>query len=410
MAQQVQEGREMRLGFHYHIPAQRRDGAIWMPGYQARFLDSLANQCEEVVCFLHEPRDAEKILMDTPLTSTNIRLVACGSHDKAPLRLLRGGRYVRPLVGEFGDLDCLLLRGPSPLLPAFARAAGTKPVALLLVGSYVEGIESLRGPAWRRMLVGALARWNQRQQDRIARNTLVLVNSRQLLRAYEGRTAGLDEVRTTTLSEEDFFQRDDTCLGRPVRMLYCGRFDQAKGLADMVEAMALLVREGRDVVLDMVGWEDGNTGAWKEAEEAAEGLGVPDRLFNHGRKAVGPELFAHYRSSDIFLIASRSHFEGFPRVLWEAMANSMPVVATAVGSIPDFLEDGNEALLVAPRDPSALAGAVRRILDDGDLRRRLIIRGREVACGVTLDRGAAKLMGAIRGYLAEKHDERVDAG
>ena len=56
--------------------------------------------------------------------------------------------------------------------------------------------------------------------------------------------------------------------------------------------------------------------------------------------------------------------EGSPLALLEYMAGAAPVVASAVGGIPEILEDGVSGLLVAPSNPSALAGALQRALDD----------------------------------------------
>jgi len=72
----------MRLGFHYHVPAYLDNGGqVRMPGYQGRFLDALAAQVEEVICFLHSPRMEELQQMDYVVKSGNVRLVnqaGCG--------------------------------------------------------------------------------------------------------------------------------------------------------------------------------------------------------------------------------------------------------------------------------------------------------------------------------------------
>jgi glycosyltransferase involved in cell wall biosynthesis len=88
------------------------------------------------------------------------------------------------------------------------------------------------------------------------------------------------------------------------------------------------------------------------------------------RQDVWPALAA----SDIVCLPSKS--EGMPNVLLEAMAMGRPVVATAVGGIPEAVIDGQTGLLVAPADPRGLADALRRLIDDRELARRLGEAGR----------------------------------
>jgi glycosyltransferase involved in cell wall biosynthesis len=84
-----------------------------------------------------------------------------------------------------------------------------------------------------------------------------------------------------------------------------------------------------------------------------------------------------HRSS---LLALSSRREGLPNVVLEAMACGLPVVATAVGGLPEVVEHGRTGLLVPPGDPSALAAAMAYLLQDqearvtcGDNGRRLIL-------------------------------------
>jgi glycosyltransferase involved in cell wall biosynthesis len=73
-----------------------------------------------------------------------------------------------------------------------------------------------------------------------------------------------------------------------------------------------------------------------------------------------------------------THLDAFPTALLEAMAAGVPIVATAVGGIPEIVEPGTSGVLVAsPPDPTAIAGALAPLLEDEQLRRRLGERGRE---------------------------------
>ena len=86
------------------------------------------------------------------------------------------------------------------------------------------------------------------------------------------------------------------------------------------------------------------------------------------------------RVGDVYAAADAvinpAHFnEPFGRVAFEALVAGRPVVASAVGAIPEVLRDGRDALLVPPDDPEALGEAVVRLTEDGDLRDRLVAEG-----------------------------------
>jgi glycosyltransferase involved in cell wall biosynthesis len=106
---------------------------------------------------------------------------------------------------------------------------------------------------------------------------------------------------------------------------------------------------------------------------------------------VGEERQRVMDAATIFILSSSS--EGLPIALLEAMSAGMGIVATEVGGVPDLVEDGVEALLVAPEDPAALAAALGLLLADGELRERL---GR-----------AAQVRAGERGI--ERFAERIDA-
>jgi len=109
-------------------------------------------------------------------------------------------------------------------------------------------------------------------------------------------------------------------------------------------------------------------------EASARTAGVQDSVTFLGQRADIPELLA---CCDIFVLPSRA--EGLPNSMLEAMAAGLPIVATAVGGVPEVIEDGVNGLLVPPRDPVSLAGAILRILRDPEFAKRLAVAGRERA-------------------------------
>lgn len=187
---------ELRLGFHYHIPAVGRDGAIWMPGYLALFVDSIAKWLHHVTCFQHSPIGSEADRCDTPLGSPNVDLVSLGPHFSMPRRIVLGSSYRRRVLASTSRFDAFMIRGPSPLLPNLGHAIHGQgvPLALLLVGDYVRGVGGLHQPEWKKALVWMLAALNRRGQDLLAKKALVFVNNAELLREYQRRAARVVEI------------------------------------------------------------------------------------------------------------------------------------------------------------------------------------------------------------------------
>jgi glycosyltransferase involved in cell wall biosynthesis len=131
----------------------------------------------------------------------------------------------------------------------------------------------------------------------------------------------------------------------------------------------LSLEKGPDILLDALGllrdlpWRLSVAGLGSQRqhlEEQARRLGIDHRITWHGGVAGAAAL---YRAFDLFVLSSRT--EGTPMVLLEAMAAGVPVVATAVGGVPDVV-DSRHALVVPPEQPRVLAEAIRTALLDRD--------------------------------------------
>jgi glycosyltransferase involved in cell wall biosynthesis len=142
-----------------------------------------------------------------------------------------------------------------------------------------------------------------------------------------------------------------------------GRLCDVKGQRELIQALAH-VPEATAV---LVGADLEQGGAYqRQLEQTAEAVGVRDRVVFAGRRNDVGDVLAEL---DVFALPSWT--EGLPLVVLEAMARRRPVVATKVGGTPEVVVDGETGLLVPPRDPEALAAALRRLLEDAELRRRL---------------------------------------
>ena len=140
----------------------------------------------------------------------------------------------------------------------------------------------------------------------------------------------------------------------PVRLLTVAALVAKKGHADLLDALAELAGQ-REITLDLVGEGD----LRDELQERAGRLGLAAAVRFHGERPK-EEVADLMRRADLFVLPSL--FENLPCVLIEAMASGLPSVATAVGGVPDLLDDAS-GMVCPPHDPRALAAAISSALD-----------------------------------------------
>src|SRR5712692_247081 len=135
-----------------------------------------------------------------------------------------------------------------------------------------------------------------------------------------------------------------------------------KGQRHLVEAARLVVREIPDARFVILG-----------EGELREQLERQVREYHLEKHVLLPgfrtDVLGCIKGFDVFAMSSVT--EGLGTSLLDAMACSKPIVATSVGGIPEVVVDGDNGLLVAPRDHAAMAGAIVRLLTDAGLRRRM---------------------------------------
>jgi glycosyltransferase involved in cell wall biosynthesis len=389
----------MVLGFHYHSNFIQVGTQIKVPGYIGVFIDSLAEQVDELVLFLEEQTDTHSTEEDYVLSRSNITLVSLGAKSTFYHRLLKPKQKVSRVLAHADKLDAFLLRAPSPLAPHLFKQLKSKvPVYPMLVGNYVKGLKDLQQPFVRKLAIIVLTYYYQLLHNNMVRASNVFVNSGELLEDNKKRAKHITLVKTTTLSKDSFYTRVDTCQHSPIKLLYTGRINFQKGLRELIDAMNQL--KSYPLELHIVGWEEKGTFSYEDAlKQLADEKGLGEQLFFHGKKQIGHELNTYYKQADIYVIPS--YHEGFPRTIWEALAHSLPVIATKVGSIPYYLQNKEHALLIPPQQVKPLVDALKEILTNDSLRQHLITRGYELTQDITLDKQAQLLVNQIKNYNLE---------
>ncbi len=188
------------------------------------------------------------------------------------------------------------------------------------------------------------------------------------------------------------------------RVLAVGRLDGHKGFEYLIDAAGLLRDRRVEFQLDIVGGGH----LQRSLQDQIDRLGLGDLVTLLGPKAQ-EEVKEHYLNAKI--VAVSSLWEGLPNILMESLALGVPVVTTDVAGIPELVHDGEEGLLVPPKDPAALADGIERLLGDATLRKRLSKRGRaavEEEFGVQLnaDRILRQFLRHTQGY----GDDMIEGG
>jgi glycosyltransferase involved in cell wall biosynthesis len=150
----------------------------------------------------------------------------------------------------------------------------------------------------------------------------------------------------------------------PFELISVGRLAAVKGYPLLIDAVARLVDQGKDVRLTLVG--DGPERSY--LEEQSRRLGITSRIIFAGWKNQAA-LQKLYRNSDLCLLSSFA--EGVPVVLMEAMAAGVPCVAPRITGIPELIRHGIDGILVTPSDAEELAAAIAGLMDQPELRRQM---------------------------------------
>ena len=186
------------------------------------------------------------------------------------------------------------------------------------------------------------------------------------------------------LRDELGWRRDD------IVAIFVGRLATTKGTTELLQSIRTLIPANPSLRLVLVG--DG------PEKEAFTGL-AQDPTYTHRVNLLGelaPDSVPKYLQAADFLVFP-SYSEGMPQAVLEAMNCGLPVVATRVGGVPEAVLDGDNGVIIEPRDTTALTSAMQRLIEDDEFRVRAGQRSLEiVTTKFDPDTNAAKLATALK--------------
>ncbi|HNO78735.1 MAG TPA: glycosyltransferase [Phycisphaerae bacterium] len=304
-----------------------------------------------------------------------------------------------PLLKSYKELvdccDVVFARGTNPFSWYIHRCCAKKrrPISHWLVGNPLEllKMESRFGGFKDKLAImytyadEKMLMWMARKS-----NAALIVNGEELGKKWSRFNP--TTVVSSTISMAEYRERDDTCDGSEIRLLFVAFVRPEKGLEYLVRALPRITSPV-PIKLSIVGEREKYPAEVTRIETLIEELGVSDQVEWKGYARFGPDLFGHLDTADILVLPTLS--EGTPRVLVEGRARSVPIVSTNVGGIPTSVRDGLDGLLVPPKDSEALAQAISRVINDKELRSSLIRNGYVTAKDWCVEKFAERLYESI---------------
>lgn len=312
-----------------------------------------------VVCGLKGPG-----VIGEELRARGVRVVTLDGAGKGDARVLL--RLARLIAAERPDIVHAFLGFANVAASLVGRLLGVP----VVIWSYRDVEVWKTRPQW--LLDRAALRWADAVtccSDAVRRFVLAHVNGQGAKFATIHNGVDVEAFRTPqAVSRPALGLRD----GVPVVGTVARLDEPKKGLAVLLQALAELASRS-----DVPDWQVllvGDGPARARLERAAAELGLARRVIFAGQRRDVPSVLPVL---DLFVCPSL--YEGFGIAIVEAMAAERPVVASAVGGVPEIVVDGETGLLVPVGDASALADAIHRLLRDPELARRMGARGRDRA-------------------------------
>lgn len=352
-------------------------GELILPSFIGKWIDALSLHFASIRLLLHEASEPSSPRHDHRVTSSKVEWVSLGPEGRTWDRFSRMHRIRRACIRARHGSDGLLIRGITPRQHSVWRWTGLPLNGFLLVGSLDSAVpvQSSLSLAWR-LYSHVVRRHRLREIRSISRRTAMFANSPGLVEELSARVGCAAQFApTNTISAAEFSEPRTVRCGDPIRLLFCGRVVEDKGIREAISAVAILRRQGINCVLNVVGPVINSVRY--QLELLSRTLGVPNEVRFHGPVPHGPRLYEYFRFADIFVLPT--YHEGFPHVLWEAAAHGCVIITCAVGGIPALLTDRVHGLLIAPRSDTEVAAAVRTLRQDSSLAQRCVTSAHSLA-------------------------------
>jgi glycosyltransferase involved in cell wall biosynthesis len=383
----------MIINYHHHSLFIRRNEKFFILSIHGKFLAEIAKHVDKLNLFLFENPNQESNIEDYELNLPNIELISLGKKINLLHQSIISLRFVK-IINDY-KCDFVLIRAPTPLLIVNSFNDIVIP---LIVGDYLEDRASITGSFFKRNLILLWIYWYDFWQRRVfSQVPIVLFNNIFLHEKYKHLCVNPKLISTSLVSHTDLNLNDyNSCLKNSITILYVGRIDMAKGINELIKSVPIIEKSTRfEIRINIVGWDDSkDNSVLKELVNTTKELMIEKKVNFIGKVSHGADLFDLYKNSDVFFLGSKAS-EGFPRVIWEAMASKIPVITTKVGGIPFYVTE-KEVFFLNSVDPSSIATEILNLINCPEERTKRVENGFKLISNYTIENNVKNLVKILK--------------
>ena len=386
----------MKLGYYLQVPFAHTPTGPQVPFDVAAWSHQFMKMCDRFVCFMNS---GDANVTKQPLAD-GAELV-----DLGPLRphwqRMFGMGLPTEVLSKYGkELDAVILQGHTSLLPHVARAIRPALPVFLLIGFWTPpqpGQFKTYGRL-RELGVRAMMAVSEQHHRKIFPSGIILGNNPLMGKIY-GHLAPFQLISKALVPDGRAIGRASQTLHDPVRLLYFGRVDPDKHIETLVEA-ARILKGKLNFIMEIIG--GGYDAYCEHLRRKISSLDLNDCVKMYDSIAF-EKRFVAYHDADLFLF-NTCGTEGFPRVIWDAFAMGVPVIAAEYPGAGDFFTDKQNILLFPRCDASRLADLIMTAVADEPLRVRLAQKGLELLRDNTLEVSCRKIFNIIESAVAMRRE------
>lgn len=360
-------------------------------GYN-KIVETLATYFDKVV--LYVPVVKKIGCFYEKLNTKNIEICALPGYKSNLELLLKFPLIFKILILNAKKCDIFQIRIPSHIgiLGFFIAKLFNKSIFIYLAGDWAKVIRCRFNQGVKKYICPFYVSFAEVVIRFIIKRALTFVTGEYLYNKYRCYPNVYLYI-SSSLFSKDIIQKDDTCQRENIKILFVGRLVPEKGIKYLLEAIKLLYNRNIKVKLDIVG-----EGVLKEElKKEVENLNIKERVNFLGYLTHNEDFFWIFDQADIFVLPSLGG-EGSPKVILEAMARSIPVIATNDGGIPWLIKDKINGIIIKKASSEAICQAIEKIIKDKNTRKKIILNAHYFIKELTLASQTDKMLKIVFKY------------